>query len=267
CELSDEELDRPWAWREHDEGVRFAHLGTYHELRDLAARLAAGRTATGRPITTAQRILGQYHAAYRDLEAVLLGVGEAELERPPAEGEWPLRRVLGHIIGGDRTFFALVYYALEGHRTNDGRPAEIGDEAYEAIAGTDERFKQVMENETLAGVMAYYQALHDRILEAMAGANEEEVEVLSTFWESQPQTIRYRLHRFDAHLRQHTIQVEKTLAALGRPPNEAKRLLRLVYNALAEVESALIGAWDAGRGERPALAALVAQRTDSLQLL
>jgi hypothetical protein len=58
-------------------------------------------------------------------------------------------------------------------------------------------------------------------------------------------SIRHRLLRFAAHNRQHTIQAEKTLEWLGATPNEAKRLLRQVYIALAEVESAMLGATEA----------------------
>ena len=45
------------------------------------------------------------------------------------------------------------------------------------------------------------------------------------------------MHRFEEHLRQHTIQLDKTLAVI-RPPTEAHRLVRNIYNALADVESA-----------------------------
>ena len=53
--------------------------------------------------------------------------------------------------------------------------------------------------------------------------------------------LEFRLHRFDAHLRQHTIQAEKTLLAVMGAPNETKRLIRIVYAALAEVEGILFG--------------------------
>ena len=65
------------------------------------------------------------------------------------------------------------------------------------------------------------------------------------YWEGYDMSLRFRLHRFDSHLRQHTVQIEKTLEGIGRPPTEAKRLLRLIYAALAEAEGATIGAWDA----------------------
>ncbi len=49
--------------------------------------------------------------------------------------------------------------------------------------------------------------------------------------------IRFRMHRIEEHLRQHTIQLDKTLAVI-RPPTEAHRLVRNIYNALADIESA-----------------------------
>lgn len=89
-DLSDADMDRPWVWREYDdEGLRFVLLLAQHELRHLAVRLAAMRLA---PPSQPQRILGQYHFAYRDLTGALAGLRNDDLDRAPAEGEWPLRR-------------------------------------------------------------------------------------------------------------------------------------------------------------------------------
>jgi len=41
---------------------------------------------------------------------------------------------------------------------------------------------------------------------------------------------------------QHTVQIDKTLVALGLMPSESKQLLRRIYAALAEVEGIMIGA-------------------------
>ena len=77
-EMSDAEMGKPWAWRMYDEeGLRFALLMTHHELRDLAVRLAAARD---RAPSQAQRILAQYHQAYRDMTAVLATVPTAKLD-------------------------------------------------------------------------------------------------------------------------------------------------------------------------------------------
>jgi hypothetical protein len=84
--LPDAALDRPWKWGEYDEGARFAFFRVYEELCQLGARLEAERAAAS-PMTTAQRILAQYQLAYRELQAVLLGVTDDLAARAPAEGE------------------------------------------------------------------------------------------------------------------------------------------------------------------------------------
>ncbi|MDP9266294.1 MAG: hypothetical protein M3O91_09305 [Chloroflexota bacterium] len=84
--------------------------------------------------------------------------------------------------------------------------------------------------------------------------SEEELDVPAWFWETEPMPVRFRLHRFEEHLRQHTIQLEKTLVGIGHPPTEAERLVRLVHNALGEMEALSLGApeVDIGALERTA---------------
>jgi uncharacterized damage-inducible protein DinB len=261
--LSDETLGQEWKWRDHGEGLRMALLGTHHELRDLAVTLASGRLAEGIPVTAAQHILGQYHAAFRDLEAVLLGAEDDDLDRPPAEDEWPLRQVLAHMIRADRGFFGLVYFAVEQQRTGQ-QPSRPTTEDFKSLYGTDDDSDQVIDGGGLLDILDYHQALHERILHELAGLSQQDLSALSPFWEPEPLPVRYRLHRFDAHLRQHTVQAEKTLAAIGHTPNEAWRLLRLVYNVLAEIEGSLIGAWDYGIDRRQEVAKMISNRADEI---
>ena len=77
-------------------------------------------------------------------------------------------------------------------------------------------------------------------------------------------SLRFRLHRFDSHLRQHVVQIEKTLESIGRSPNEAQRLLRLIYAALAEVEGATIGDWEVGAALRHEAAEEIAARAGEI---
>jgi uncharacterized damage-inducible protein DinB len=262
--LKDEALETDWAWRDHEEGLRFALIGTYHELRDLAVTLEAGRQVDGIPVTTAQHLLAQYHAALRDLEAVLLSTGDDQLDLPPAEGEWPVRRVLAHMIGAERVFFTLIYFGIDQHRAGL-QPSELSDEDLVTLFGHEEEdIEDVIGDGSLEDILDYHRSLHSRILHEMADLSDEELGALSRFWEPEPLPVRYRLHRFDAHLRQHTIQIEKTLEAFGSSPNEAVRLLRLVYNALAEVEGTIIGAWDFGYTLQEELAAQIADRSEDV---
>ena len=245
--LTDADLDRVWAWGDYEsEGVRFAFFRVYEELRTLAVKLAQERASNGHLPSTAQRILDLYHAAYRDLQAALLGVPGELFDYPPAEGEWPIRRVLKHIVSADAAFFAVITHALNQLRSGITQPVGLTQAAYDAILGIDEAQEEAILTGPLVPFQAFHAALHRRILRELAGIGEQEMDLPAIFWESYPMSLRFRLHRFDAHMRQHTVQIDKALRDLGQEPTEARRLLRLIYAALAEVEGLLIAADDLG---------------------
>ncbi len=263
--VPDRDLDKEWAWGAYDEeGVRFAFFRTYEELCELAASTATMRSALGSEMSTAQRILAQYHRAYRDLEAALLGAGKDAFGKAPTEGEWPVHKVVAHIVGAELGFFVVVKYALARRRSGDGRPAEIPDEAWDTISGVDEATFQALADGPFTELESYHGTLHERVLRELADIRDEELAAPSMYWEGYEMSLRFRLHRFDSHLRQHTVQVDKTLKAIGHAPNEARRLLRLIYGALADAEGVTIGAWDAGRELRGAVAETLAARTDEI---
>ena len=235
-------LDHYWAWQSYDsEGVRFAFFRTYEDLRDLVARLASRRVSGGKPPSEAQYILAQYHAAYRDLQAALLGVTPEQAERKPCEEDWPVRTILAHLLGADISFYVVVRFALDQLR---GGIAELGkptEEEWLALAGKDGPALDALLEGPVAGLQAFLEEHHARVIDDFASIGAEELDGLSLYWENEPYPLRFRLHRFDSHMRQHTIQIDKTLAALGLLPIEAGRLLRLIYAALGEVEGLLIG--------------------------
>lgn len=261
--LPDHELDREWVWGDYDEGVRFAFFRNYEDLCTLASRLEAERKE---PFSEAQRILAQFHAAYRDLQAILSGVDDDLANQEPAKDEWPLQNVLAHFVQAERTFFAIVLYTLERQRSGDGRPLEMSDEAYEAFWAGDP-FEQIKEKGSFSELLAYYDNLHSRVLESFITITGDELQLPVLFWESKAMPVRFRLHRFDSHLRQHTIQIQKTLDMLARRPNEARRLLRLIFNALANVEGARLGSTGFGEEQCQALAAQLTQRTHEIEQL
>lgn len=263
CNLTDAELERAWVWKDYEEGLRFAFFRTYEELQELAARLHAQRSASLNPLTTAQHILAQYHAAFRDLQAVLLGVEDELAQQPPQPEEWPLRKVLLHMVEADTNFLFLNRYAIERERSQDSRPAALTEEDWNTFWAV-EPFNKLSNASSFSCLLDYHRQVHQRILETFETVSDAELGILATFWESTPMPIEFRLHRFDSHLRQHTIQAEKTLAALVGPPNEARRLLRLVYKALAEVESAQIGASGFGETSLQALTTQISQRVEEI---
>jgi hypothetical protein len=232
--LSDAQMGEPWKWRDYDEeGLRFALLMTHHELRDLAVRLAAKRT--GR--TQGQAILAQYHQAYRDLSGVLASVRDGDLDIVPAPEEWPLREVLKHMLGAEYGFLRVCTFALQRRRAGSG--AEPSDAEWEA-SGPAFIEPRKAATETLSaanveGARNVFADIHIRILRDLGGIADADVDAPSWFWDGE-MPLRFRLHRFEEHLRQHTIQLDKTLEMIDRAPTEAHRLIRNIYNALADVE-------------------------------
>lgn len=258
-EIADSDLEREWTWGSYkSEGVRFAYFRNYEELRELAVELYQARAASGAPLSAAQRILAQYHSAYMDLQGVLSGVGSEYDEKPPAEGEWPLRRVVAHIIGADLGFYVTIKYALDRYRQGLDPLVKIEDETWVGIAGMDESELDAMMDGSLSGLQSFHRDLHKRILIDFAEIDAVEIERPSRYWEDEPMSLRFRMHRFDSHMRQHTIQVEKTLQMLGHVHSESQRLLRLIFFALAQAEGVLIGA---GRTQESLLIEL-AERID-----
>ena len=273
CQLTDDELDRQWDWRAYREGVRYAMFRTYEELRTLAAQLIAERTTKGAPISTAHHALAQYHSAYRDLQAIIIGLDDALLNKPPAPNEWPLRIILGHTLAAEREFFARIWHAVQHYRSQDlpededPVPVEMTDEEVTEFVGSREEFERTMNRLSIPGILVFYDSLHKRVLRELTDIKGFELEAESLWWEGTPFTVEFRLHRLDAHLRQHTVQIDKTLEALVGPPSEARHLLRLIYAALADVDSMIIGDWGLGKNERRELAGKITVRADEVSAI
>lgn len=270
--FSDADLEQPYAWRAHGEGVRFALLGTHFELQELAVDLASLRQAQGAPLTRAQRILGQFHIAYRDLQGVLVGFDAADYDKKPAPGEWQMRYVLAHMANAQRTFYALADYGLRmadlrqaPHRQAQGAvlPEKFPREATAEIFGPVEEFREVMENQGLAEMVTLFDDVHRRTLERFVDVPDEALDGAGPiWWEGEGYPIYYRLGRMEAHLRQHTIQAVKTRTAVEGPLSESVQLLGLLYNAVAAVEAAVLGATELGQAERAELAARMVERAE-----
>jgi uncharacterized damage-inducible protein DinB len=256
-DLPDSEMDRAWVWREYDEeGLRFTLLMAQHELRDLAVRLAAMRPA---PPSQAQRILGQYHDAYRDLTGALAGLRDEDLDRVPREGEWPLREVIAHMLGAEYGFLGTVQYARDPGRPADEEEAgdrwptwrkEHGYAAPDSIPGG------------IADVRNAMFEIHRRVLRELGNLRDEELAKPAGFWDGL-KPIRFRLHRFEAHMIQHTIQVDKTLEWIGRAPTEARRLVRVLYRDLAAVE--MLSSEAFGQRERDEVAKTIGDRAAEIR--
>lgn len=238
----DSAMGLPWVFREYDiDGVRFAALQTAQELRELAIKIALEST----PPTDVQRIVAQYHASYRDLKAVLLGVSDLDLNRSPFEGEWHLRGTIEHIMRIAVSYNAVIGYARQRYQ-NNSLPPRMSELDFNQVCEQNLAPYSLSRGEHIDGglvdLLQCFDNLQQHIIDSMLSIPDSELSVGSMWWESYAQSIRFRLHRFEAHMRQHTIQVEKILAAIGYQVTEGRLLVRGMYNALGEVEGVLIGA-------------------------
>jgi hypothetical protein len=257
--LSEKDLEREWIWKDHDEeGIRFAFFVTLQELRHLAVTLS-----TLRPKPTAtQHILSQNHAAYMDLQAALLGLSVEDADLAPAESEWPISRVYAHILRAEINFTANVRYALEKHHAGTWTSEAMSDE--DALVGMSRAEHQALLNGSLEGMRAYHREFHTEIIKEFSEITEKELDLPSTFWEQTRFPIQHRLHRYEAHYAQHTVQIDKTLVAIGRAHTESKRLLRKIYAALAEAEGMMIGAEKIENAMILETASSIAERTKEI---
>ena len=262
--LSEKDLEREWTWKDHDEeGIRFAFFVTLQELRQLAVTLSTLRTK----LTPAQHILRQYHAAYMDLQAAILGLSAEDEDRAPADGEWSVRRVYAHILGTDIGFTAVVRYALEKHRAGTWTPERMSDEDENRLAGMSEEQYRALSRGPLEEMLAYHREFHPAIIEEFSKITDTELDLPSTFWEETRFPIRHRLHRYEAHFAQHTVQIDKTLVAIGQAPSESKRLIRKIHAALAEAEGMMIGMEKTDDTAILATASSISERTKDISAL
>jgi hypothetical protein len=78
-----------------------------------------------------------------------------------------------------------------------------------------------------------------------------------TQWVNYDVDVRFRLHRFAAHLLEHTVQCEKALAALGWRATEGRRIVRRLTALLGEIEGL------SGRAEAREIEHLLVERSAS----
>ena len=240
--IDDSALAVPWAWESYDEeGVRFGILRTTEQVADAAVEIGAARTEAGDPPTRAERLIGRYLVAWRELWSVA-DRADAAIDTPPAEGEWPLRAILDHLVEADIGVLATVRNGLDQHRAGVARPVKIAsDETWLALGEVDEASWRAAFEGSLPEIRAYHLAVRDRIVARLASMTDDEMAAHSPFWDGE-RPNRFRLGRFESHLRQHTIQTEKAIQEVIGAPREVERLLRLLARATGDVEAAAVGA-------------------------
>ena len=217
--LHETELARPWRFRDKLADARYAIYRTLEDAQEAYVRLAA------LPHPESRRILALAQRAFGELRGLLVGLPAALLDRSPREGEWSIRETLRHIIVIEGRYAVQTLYATE---RADSDPMRVANDRMPTPA-------QVEVTGGLADMLGRVRAARaetHRRLETLSAA----LMTRPTQWMHFDVDVRFRLHRFAAHQIEHGIQCEKTLAVLGAPMTEGRRIVRRLTALLGEVE-------------------------------
>ena len=241
--ITDADLTRPWPWKGgSEEEVRygFYRIGESFELAGIEAA-AQPRTAGIERGRAADRI-APATAARWDLQGLLIDAPRLRLGRrsrqrgmddPPDHGSHHREPAL--LRGRDRVV------AEAGVRRR--RPGAAGHDpgirlrgpAQRGGRGRPGRRPRFATGSTTWSTAPVRPSLACRLTGSRLGAR----------WSGFAIDIDYRLGRWSSHIREHTVQVEKTLVMIDHHPTEVDRLVRLLLAAWGRAEAELYGATDA----------------------
>ena len=232
--VPDAALDRAWPWRDSEADVRYGFYRAYETLEAAGAAVrraldeADTRRAPGaRRVAAATAARWELHAQVLPLDATTLGAS-------PGGGEWTVRQTLGHIVSAQRAYGRFTAWWLLQHDAApfpDAVPEALfeamPDEAVEG-EGTPDEIRERLDGLLDAG-MAHLGGLDDDALAVPAR------------WSGIRVDVGFRLGRWSSHIREHTVQVDKTLVMLGWAPREVDRLVGLMVGAYGRLEEQVFG--------------------------
>ncbi len=250
--LTEAQLALPAAWRGRRSDVRYLllRLADADEERRVALGLALDALDWRQP--EAARILGGRLGVVR---AALVGVPVDAYRQRPSPADWSVGQTLEHMRIVEERYLIQTEWAAERLAAPD-LPMRVPDDRMPAIPAEPVPAPTVTEEvarlESIAAdVDSRLSTLDGPTLLAPSG------------WSGWDIDVRFRLHRFGAHARQHAVQIAKTLFALGWHQSEAQQILAQAEVARAALEGALLGLpdelADRAAGSLPSVDALLDQ--------
>lgn len=250
--LDDGQLARRWWWRDDREGDTEVRYAFYRSLEALeratgAALDAVGQASASRP--AGSRPFALATAARWDLHGVLAPLADDILDADPGGGEWTIRQTLAHIVHVQRAYPAFGAWWLTRASTPE-LPAGIPD-------GVDEGFpdEEADGAGSLIDIRTRLDDAMDGAAQRMAALDEAHLATPAR-WSGYAVDVGFRLGRMSSHLQEHTVQVDKTLAMLGRTPPETHRLARLLMRAYGRLEATAYAVPASDAAREPVLAAV-----------
>ncbi len=260
--ITDADLAKPWAWKGDGENeIRYGFYEIFEAFEragiDAEAAIRASKLERGR----AADLIAPATAARWDLQGILLQLPDAAWDANPGDEEWTVRQTLGHTIGGQRSYGAVTaWWQAQAHPADANLPkvrAPLDD-----VLPSDEE----EEAGTPAELRARLDEVLDRSAERLAGLPPERLAIGSR-WMGFAVDVGFRIGRWSSHIREHTIQVEKTLVMIGHTPTEVDRLIRLILAAWGRAEAKVYGSADGGEAVALLAAAAAQARVTASEIV
>jgi hypothetical protein len=226
--------DDVWPWQGEEADVRYGFFHAYEQLEAASSAVARGCDEAGSWPAPGARRAATATVARWDLHARLLALADDDLDRDPGGGEWNLRQTLAHIINGQRAYgHYTAWWLLQ--RGADPFPDAVPDAA--DVGFPDE----ATEGEgSLPEIRARLDAVLDELMSRMGGLGDDDLAARAR-WSGLWVDVGFRIGRWASHLREHTVQVDKTLVMLSWTPREVDRLVGLVVGAYGRLEAQVFG--------------------------
>jgi hypothetical protein len=237
--IDDSALEAPWRWRPEDArdiDIRFGCYRPHEILLEAADTIARARMRdpAGHAPHPALPPLVATGTARWELHGALAALPDGAWDADPGGGEWTVRRTVAHVISAHRAYGWTNAWFLDragtpeaGEYAPDGALPPEPDEETEGDGSRDEVERRL-------------DGLVDQAIEVLGTLDEDALGVPGR-WYRLPVSLDFRLGRLGSHIREHTIQVDKTLALLGIPIREVDRLARLTLATYGQVEGLVIG--------------------------
>src|SRR5689334_4831825 len=235
--IRDDVLTRPWTWKGgSEEELRYGFYRIAESFERAAIDAETAIRASGSTPERSVELVRSATAARWDLQGILATLDAATWDTAPGGDEWTIRQTLGHLIGSQRGYEVGTSWWLSQRLPADGGtlppfPEDLGADLpsdEEEAAGTPEEVRGKLDD-----------AL-DRATERLAALRPEQL-AYGGRWSGFRVDLAFRHGRWASHIREHTIQIEKTLAMLGARQTEVDRLIRLVLAAWGRAEATVFG--------------------------
>ena len=245
--IPDAALERRWTWLPSDIDeidVRYGIYRIHESLESAIASITYGRgDGASQRLGPAVPALQAMVVARWELHGALAPLSDADWDADTGADEWTVRQTVGHIIGSQRSYgWSNAWFLSQGFRTGEAMWAPPGTLPEEPP-----------EEHEAAGSVAEVRARLDEVVDvniaASAALGGDDLRV-DARWAGMHVPIDFRLGRYGSHIREHTVQVDKTLALTGRQPTEVERICRLILGSYGRLEALFVGL-TTNEAERP----------------